>query len=278
MIANHVGRISIAEAAVQALIAEAELTPKPALVDLRGNGAHHDLSLDLLVRSARALRETFEEVAAACRSARPDVALRERLGVIGREGERHMLIETGGVNTHRGALWSLGLLVAACSLTNSREPERIAAAAGAIAALPDRAGVPIASNGARARAVFGVRGAVGEARDGFPHVVRVALPMLREARARGVDDGTARVNALLAIMATLEDTCLLHRGGIAALRIAQERSQAVLAAGGFATPRGARTFDRLEASLLAHNASPGGAADLLAAAILLDCVERRACA
>ncbi len=278
MIARRIATASLAQTAIQALIAEARLTPKPALVDGRGNGAHRDLSLALLVRSAHALRRTFEEVAVACRNAALDIALRERLGAIGRSGERRMLAATGGVNTHRGALWSLGLLVAACALTDANDARELATAASAIAALPDREGGSSPSNGARVRAAFGVGGAPGEAADGFPHIVRVALPILRAARARGEDDATARINALLAIMTTLEDTCLLHRGGTAALRIAQEGARAVLAAGGFATSRGAHAFSLLDAGLLARNASPGGAADLLAGAIFLDSIERRTCA
>lgn len=278
MIARPIASAPLAQSAMQALIAEARLTPKPALVDGRGNGAHRDLSLALLVRSARSLRGTFEEVAAACRNAALDIALRERLGAIGRSGERRMLVASGGANTHRGALWSLGLLVAACALTDANDAQELAMVAGAIAALPDRAGGSPLSNGARAREAFGVRGAPGEAADGFPHIVRVALPMLRKARARGEDETTARINALLAIMASLEDTCLLHRGGTAALRIAQEGARSVLAVGGFATSRGAHAFFLLDAALLARNASPGGAADLLAAAIFLDSIERRTCA
>ncbi len=278
MIARRIASASLAQTAMQALIAEARLTPKPALVDGRGNGAHRDLSLALLVRSAHALRETFEEVAVACRNAGLDIALRERLGAIGRCGERRMLAATGGVNTHRGALWSLGLLVAACALTDASDARELATAASAVAALPDSEGGSSPSNGARVREAFGVRGARGEAADGFPHVLRLALPMLREARARGEDDATARINALLAIMTTLEDTCLLHRGGTAALRFAQEGARSVLAAGGFATSRGARAFSILDTGLLARNASPGGAADLLAAAIFLDSIERLTCA
>jgi len=278
VIARRIASASLAQTAMQALIAEARLTPKPALVDGRGNGAHRDLSLALLVRSAHALRETFEEVAAACRNAGVDIALRERLGAIGRSGAGRMLAATGGVNTHRGALWSLGLLVAACALTDASDAQELAKAASAIASLPDRMGGSLTSNGARVREAFGVRGAPGEAAEGFPHVVRAALPVLREARARGEDDATARINALLAIMTTLEDTCLLHRGGSAALRIAQEGARSVLSAGGYATSRGAHAFFLLDAELLARNASPGGAADLLAAAIFLDSIERRTCA
>ena len=266
---------SPAHAAVQALCAEAELTPKPALVDRRGRGAHLDLSLELLLRSAQSLAPAFHAVDAAARGAQPGVALRERLGAIGREAEQTMLCATGGVNTHRGAIWSIGLLLAAHAVTGSSDSVALAQSAALLAALPDVARGVLESHGELARHRYGVRGATGEAEAGFPHVVEVALPALRAARKRGSSEDVARVDALLAIMCTLDDTCLLHRGGEAALRAAQSGAAAALAAGGIGTPRGMRAFDALETSLLAAHASPGGAADLLAAALFLDSIERR---
>lgn len=267
-------RFSPMQAAVQVLVAEAELTPKPALVDRRGSGAHDDLSLELLLRSAEALGETFEAVAVAARGASLDVALRERLGAIGREGEAAMLRATGGVNTHRGAIWSLGLLLAAHAHTGSRDPQALAQAAATIAALPDSSRGGIDSHGERARVRYGVRGAMGEAQAGFPHVIDCALPALRAARKRGAGEAVARIDALLTIMRTLDDTCVLHRGGEAALRAMQAGAAAALDAGGTGVPTGRRAFDALESELLAHHASPGGAADLLAATLFLDSIER----
>ena len=252
---------SPADAAVQALCAEAELTPKPALVDRRGTGAHRDLSLELLLRSAQSLAPAFLAVHAAAHGVRPDIALRERLGAIGREAERTMMRATGGVNTHRGAIWSIGLLLAAHALTGSRDPATLAQSAAQLATLPDVARGVLDSHGERARSHYGVRGATGEAEAGFPHVVGVALPALRASRRRGAGESVARVDALLSIMRTLDDTCLLHRGGEAALRAAQSGAAAVLDAGGVGTARGVRAFDVLESQLLAKNASPGGAAD-----------------
>lgn len=120
----------LADLAVDALIDEADLSPKPALVDRRGNGAHSDLHLGLMHASALSLWPAFKDMAEAAQQlARIDLPLREALGRSGREGERAMLATTGGVNTHRGAIWALGLLVAAAAL----EPDsgRPAASPGA---------------------------------------------------------------------------------------------------------------------------------------------------
>lgn len=265
---------SPAHAAVQALCAEAELTPKPALVDRRGNGAHDDLTLELLLRSAQSLGPAFAAVDAAARGTVPHLVLREQLGRIGREAERSMLRETGGINTHRGAIWSIGLLLAAHAIGGSSDPIALAQTAAVLAALPDASRGALVSHGEDARTRFGVRGATGEAQAGFPHVVSVALPALRAARERGADEASARVDALLHIMCTLDDTCVLHRGGKAALYAAQSGAAAVLDAGGVRAPDGMRAFAALESSLLRHNASPGGAADLLAATLFLDSIER----
>jgi triphosphoribosyl-dephospho-CoA synthase len=261
----------LADLAVCALVDEAELTPKPALVDRRGNGAHDDMDLGMLRRSAHALRPMFAALAVRAHGRAPSQRLREELAAIGRRGEREMLAVNGGVNTHRGAIWTLGLLAAAASMAPlDAGPARIAVLAGQVAAFPDRYSPHETSHGSRVSRRYGVAGARGEARRGFPHVVGVALPTLQGARAAGRSEQSARLDALVALIVSVDDTCLLHRGGHAALLDAQTGARAVLAAGGSATVAGYRALRLLEAALLRHNASPGGSADLLAGALLLD--------
>lgn len=261
----------LAERAVRALILEALLTPKPALVDQRGAGAHRDLDLAKLLRSARALRGSFHRMALDAGSSVAGVPLRERLGWLGRQGERAMLEATGGSNAHRGAIWVLGLLVAALALLGSEAaPREAAAAAASLAGLPDRHAPRRPSNGARVCREFGVAGARGEARAGFPHVIEVGLPALAAARRGGAPESCARLDALLAIMSSLDDTCLLHRGGWAALHAARSGARRVLALGGSATAAGSAALLALDAELVSRNASPGGCADLLAACLFLD--------
>src|ERR1700756_298136 len=128
-----------ADLAVRALREEALLTPKPALVDCRGSGAHADLTLNLMLASASALRTTFVAMARASRQQRPSQFLREQLAALGRAGEQAMLATTGGVNTHRGAIWALGLLVAATALSDPGTPaQTLAECAGEITRYPDR--------------------------------------------------------------------------------------------------------------------------------------------
>ena len=260
---------AIADLAVAALRAEAELTPKPGLVDRRGSGAHTDMNLDMLLASAEALHDGFAECAQAARELPLGVHLRARIGVIGRTAERQMLAVTGGVNTHRGALWCVGLLAAGTARhSNAHCASRFAAA---LALLPDPAlRSATDSHGARARRRYGSPGAVGEARSGFPHVVGHALPTLHRARARGADETTARLDALLAVIAHLEDTCVLHRGGPGGLAAIRRGARAVLAAGGSATPLGRRRLAQLDILARTRRLSPGGSGDLLSAALFLD--------
>ena len=172
----------LADLAVDALIDEADLSPKPALVDRRGNGAHTDLHLGLMHASALALWPAFKEMAeAALNIGEVGLPLREAIGRIGREGEQAMLATTNGVNTHRGAIWALGLLVTAAAL----QPKSVALCAARLALLDDRYAPKPLSHGAQVAQRYGARGAREEAQLGFPSVLQRGLPQLHKSRASG---------------------------------------------------------------------------------------------
>ena len=262
----------LADLAVQALIDEADLSPKPGLVDRRGNGAHSDLHLGLMHASANALWPTFKAMAEAAQSTgEVGQPLRESLGQLGRDGETEMLGVTNGVNTHRGAIWALGLLTAAAALGTTSDARRIADTAAALARLSDpRAPANPDSHGARVCRTYGVLGAREQAQHGFPAVIEQGLPQLLASRRDGVGEHNAQLDALLAIMNGLTDTCVLHRAGLQGLTRMQAGARAVLDAGGAASLAGRRQLRELDREMLALNASPGGAADLLAATLFLD--------
>jgi triphosphoribosyl-dephospho-CoA synthase len=268
----------MARFAVDALIEEAQLTPKPALVDRRGSGAHRDLDLARMTRSAHALEPAFAAMAHASFGQAPSARLRTELAAIGRAGEATMMRATAGSNAHRGAIWIVGLLVAGATIAweagTASDPRTICKLGAQIASFPDYAAIPVDSNGARVRARYGVGGARREAQDGFPHVLNAGLPTLQAARRNGSGEDAARIDALLSIMATLDDTCLLHRAGPPALDTAQRGAREVLAQGGSASLCGRAALYRLERALIAMNASPGGAADLLAATLFIDKLVR----
>jgi triphosphoribosyl-dephospho-CoA synthase len=259
------------------LRAEAVLTPKPGLVDRRGPGAHDDMDLAMFLRSAAALEPWFATLAgtAARAPGTPGAALRLRrdLGRIGRRAEAEMLAATGGVNTHRGALYSLGFLVAGAAYAGAVAPAEVARAAGELARRPDIAVRQTRSHGDLVRDQHPRAGAAVHAATGFPVTTRTALPALRASRGRGAGEQAARLDALLAVMAVLDDTCVLYRGGAEGLRLIRSGAAAVLTAGGTGSPAGRRRLDRLDHDCRAGRLSPGGAADVLATAMLLDQLE-----
>jgi triphosphoribosyl-dephospho-CoA synthase len=257
--------------AVKALMDEAKLTPKPALVDMNNSGAHTDLNIDLMLRSAQSLQSTFVEISRVSFLKRPSQIIQEQIAAIGLSGETIMLNETGGTNTHKGAIWSLGLLTAGAAMNEcGTSAKNIATTAGLIAHYFRPRVTDKVSNGFRVTQNYGVQGARGEAKDGFPHVINIALPVLYKARERGIPEALARTDTLIALIANLDDTCLLHRGGIEALMVAKDGARAVMDVGGISTEEGWYEFQKLDKELISRNASPGGSADLLAATLFLD--------
>lgn len=245
----------LAELAVQALLEEVDQTPKPGLVDRNNRGAHRDMDRDLFHRSARSLLPYFRQ-AVTLGLERADCM--GPLQAAGLAAERVMLAETGGVNTHRGAVYAFGLILAAMGSRLARGGDVFAGAAAlAESGLPPAAG----SHGQRAQQRYGAPGARGEALAGFPHA-RHAWAAL--ARPGGRDA------ALLTLLAEVEDTNLLHRGGPEGLALVQSRARSILAASPPAYEAGLLDLDR---ACIARNLSPGGSADLLALALFLGRTE-----
>jgi triphosphoribosyl-dephospho-CoA synthase len=208
--------------ATRALIEEGNMTPKPGLVDRRGAGAHADMTLEMMECSALSLFATFKLVAQIGEGRSLSRKLREQVGLAGRDGEHRMLVETRGRNTHRGAIWTLGLLVASAAMgSETADACLIAGRAAQLARLRDRYAEALPANGSVVTRKFGVRGARGEAENGFPHIVKIGLQALLAARRRGASEEHARLDALMGIMSSLVDTCLLHRSGFYCWRPAE---------------------------------------------------------
>lgn len=240
---------TLAEMAENALLAEVHFTPKPGLVDEANNGAHRDMDVPLFERSAHALRPCFEEfVRLGLQGASP--AALQQAGV---RAEKAMFAATGGVNTHKGAIYSGALLLHAAGrlLSGEEEGDLCELAAQTAAAIP----APTGTHGAAVRAQCG--GIRTEAVSGYP----TAQAVLRQLRQSGPLD------ALLLSMSRLDDSTLWHRGGAEGAQLVRSRAADILAAP--ASEREARTR-RLDAELIERNLSPGGSADLLAMAFFLE--------
>ncbi|WP_054635797.1 triphosphoribosyl-dephospho-CoA synthase [Thalassobacillus sp. C254] len=266
----------LADKAVEALMEEALLTPKPGLVDRRDTGSHSDMNLDLMLKSAASLQETFYKIGEAAWSEKPTQKLREKIARIGRKGEYDMLKETKGVNTHKGAIWAIGLLTAASAIKGPEaDAGSITDTAAQIARFDDRYAPVKETNGEKAIKKYQVRGAKGQAQQGFPHVIDIGLPALLQYREAGHPEEQARLYSLISMMAYLDDTCLLHRGGSQVLEQTKERCRKILLAGGPASGQGWRHLLQLNNYLIEENASPGGSADLLAAVLFIDSIQIR---
>lgn len=229
--------------------------------------------------SVDAISSSFKAMADAAKKAdrnNPESlsALRMTVGAIGRAAEVAMLKATGGVNTHRGAIYAQGLLTVAAGLAEERSAlaaERVAALAGHIASIPDPGfEAPATSHGLVVRKRLGLPGAREEAQSGFEHVRLFALPALLKSRKAGLSEAASQINALLALMATLPDTCIAHRGGLAGLQAVQSGAKQVLDLGGVGLPEGSAAYEALCRQMEEQKLSPGGSADLLAATLFLD--------
>lgn len=243
----------LAKAAVQALQDELDLTPKPGLVDRNNNGAHRDMDYALMQRSIRALEPAFKQVALrACGPQPPAAADLQR---IGREGEERMLRETGGVNTHKGALFALGLTTAAAArLLAAGKPLEPQALQREVAHVATGFAQPAGTHGAEVCRRYKANGALANALTGYAPLFADWLPYYRSQAGR--PDAPYRL--LLRIMATLDDTNVLHRAGPETAHAVKRQAQELLA--DFSPEK----LERLDRDFISRNLSPGGAADMFA--------------
>jgi len=262
----HIGR-----SAVLALHDELALAPKPGLVSFVDTGSHRDMDARTFMRSLFALRHAFPALANMGAKGASLPALESE----GIRAEAQMLRATGGINTHRGAIFTLGMLCAAAGRCLADRLPLDAANVRRVLIeswgrqLACRAARNTSSHGSRAARRFGLRGASLEAADGLPVLFEIVWPSLRAALAQGLPPERARLQALLEAMAVLDDTNLVHRGGLQALYDVRAGARAFLRAGGAAAPDALDLAWTLHRELVARHLSPGGSADLLAAACWL---------
>ncbi len=222
--------------ATKALLEEVSVTPKPGLVDRANNGAHRDMEFLSFQASAAALAPYWGEcfragtgrtvspqgVAAGAAIGRPSASETfAALRPLGKQAERDMLSATGGVNTHKGAIFTLGVLCGAIGRlwtaeTGFPDPEAILDEAAAMTRQTLEKELPAADWNTAGEAQYrkyGVRGIRGQVADGLPAVREISLPVFKKLLARGLDRNHAAAVTLLHLIANVEDTNLLHRGG-----------------------------------------------------------------
>ena len=253
-----------------ALLLEVSTTPKPGLVDRNNKGAHRDMGMKHFFASANALRSYLCKFAESGYLNR-DLPAKEafsKLRSIGMEAEQAMLKATHGVNTHKGAIFSLGLLCAAAGRVNpfdwSEDLLLDQCAAMTADVLEDFTGITkenARTEGERLFAAYGITGVRGQAKAGFPAVKDVGLPVFREGLQQGLSINDAGCCTLLHLIAATDDTNLIRRSDRQTQLDTRQKIAQLLKK----TPYPALpVIEELDKEFIQKNLSPGGSADLLA--------------
>lgn len=271
----------IAHLATRALHAELDTTPKPGLVDKDNSGAHRDMDHALMSRSIRAIHPYFVRLALLGFAA--DMPSHDDIVKTGIEAERAMFEATNGVNTYKGALFSMGLAVVAAAgkawQGSSITPLALSAAISKLAfAFPDTKG----THGSKAKqtaasetATF--KGALDNAREGYPMLFNDWLPFYANLSKNG--EPHALHLTLLRIMCDLDDTNIVYRTSLAMMKQVKEESRDVLSRWSEATHGTPQTdgdtnldtiLGDMNRSFVQRNISPGGSADMLSLVVFIN--------
>lgn len=267
---------TVAAMAVRALLYEVAVTPKPGLVDREGNGSHRDMDFYTFLSSVSVLSPYFSECFTIGRQTAADPAPHtfSRLRGPGKLAEGKMLRATGGVNTHKGAIFTLGILCGALGRLPREDwgsPAVVLAQAAEMTRDVEKelSALKAADAQTVGQKLFvqrGITGVRGQAAAGFPSVLQVGLPVLEDGLSWGKSCDEAGAAALLAILSRTTDTNMIARGGMETAEEMRLRLVKLLAENPYPD---LETFRALGREFEAENLSPGGSADLLALCWLL---------
>lgn len=264
----------IATLAQQSLLYEVCTTPKPGLVDCRNNGSHRDMDIFTFMSSAAALHTYFEDCTRIGMETaqHPAPQTFRQLRLPGKLAEREMLHATNGVNTHKGAIFSLGILCGAAGRTGSTVPEDIltecrAMTAGLTAADFSHITAENATTaGQTLYALHGITGVRGQAEAGFPAVAQVGLPVLKTGLQRGHSLNEAGAATLLHLLCAAVDTNIIARSDLSTQQMIVGEISTLLKADPYPC---SEVLSHLNTMFVEKNLSPGGSADLLAVTYFL---------
>lgn len=266
----------VADLAVQSLLDEVNTTPKPGLVDRRNNGSHRDMTHRHFCDSAKALRPYFAEcvqIGAKTASLPPEETF-SLLRQAGIRAEKAMYEATGGVNTHKGIIYTMGVLCGSIGRFWSPETpiaprEELLAECSQIvrsSVQKDFASAKGQTAGEQLYLHCGLRGIRGQVADGLPAVAHISLQVYEKGLSHGLASNDAGAVALLHLIANVEDTNLYNRGGIEGATWAAEAANALLKKTAYPN---VEQIEALDDAFIRHNLSPGGCADLLAVTYFL---------
>ena len=260
----------IGHLASMALQAELDTTPKPGLVDRNDNGAHRDMDHALMQRSIQALHPYFVRLAQiGFDNPQPRHYEIQQVGI---EAEQAMFKATGGVNTHKGALFSIGLAAVALggmACSNNAQLHSLSNSIASLASLfPDTSG----THGSKAKANNKLKGALDNAREGYPQLFKAWLPFYLDRLAEG--DGYALHKTLLRIMCDLDDTNIVYRTSMETMQEVQAEARRMLERIPETTHFEA-ALQAMNTDYIRRNISPGGSADMLSLVVFLSNVVRK---
>ena len=259
----------IAQMAQQALLYEVCTTPKPGLVDTQNNGSHKDMDIFTFMASSAALISYFTQCAkigAQTRQLQPPQVF-DLLRFPGKLAEESMYQATKGVNTHKGSIFSLGILCAAAGRVGSFQwqPQALSdmckEMTKGLVARELEACSGTETNGERIFATHGISGARGQAESGYRQVLEVGLPVLQKGLQMGLSLNEAGCGTLLALISATEDTNLIRRGSLSEQKAIAEQLQLLLKENPYPSKD---ILEQLDDNFIQRNLSPGGCADLLA--------------
>ena len=261
------------------MLCEVAATPKPGLVDRANSGAHSDMDFFTFLASTAALGNSFAAFASIGENT-ADLSPKETFRELQREGvaaERLMFSATEGVNTHKGAIFSLGLVCGAVGRLRdgTASPQRICALIAefcggiceeAFARLDCKESL---TKGERIYLREGLLGVRGEAERGYRSVLDLSLPLYSGLIYDGVPLNNALVQTLLHLIAHVDDTNILARHDRATADYVKSSALQTLSLGGMLSKEGKRAVIEMDADFIRNNISPGGSADLLAVTQML---------
>lgn len=278
---NYISKLSI-----KALLYEVAVTPKPGLVDRYNSGAHKDMDFFTFLDSSLTLIDYFNKCTNAGISFSGDdySALLEYLRPIGIQAELDMYLATSGVNTHKGLIFSIGIIAAAAGLhfnrfnsiymTASEMSDMVKLIAKDITLeLMDIENKENLTYGEKLYLKYGVKGIRGEVEAGFETVLKYSLPVLRNLLNDKKHINDVSVQVLLHLIANTEDSNILGRHDQKTLNHAKEMATIALAKGGYFSTQGKEYIEKMDKYFIENNISPGGSADLIAVTIMIYFIE-----
>jgi len=271
----------IASLGMRAILYEVSVTPKPGLVDTHNSGAHNDMDYFTFMASAAALSQGLHKIADLAGDWRTDSlrALFDSIRPIGIEMEKAMFDATHGVNTHKGMIFNMGILIAAASYyvsqNNGQKPsaevlsEIVSKMTAGICNQELGKGEAI-TYGEKLFKEHGIKGIRGEVESGFQTVLSTAVPVYRSQK---LEQNDLCIQMLFALMTSCEDSNILARHNMDKLIQVKKRAQGFMSSGGIRQKDAYTQLKNMDDVFIRERISPGGSADLLAVSIFMAMLE-----